>query len=81
MGENWETSAQSKEKVKANLQYKQEAAMRRERAMAYAYSQQVLESHFLSYSFIGNVVLIFSLHLSLNHFIFSTLGDSICPMF
>lgn len=40
MGDNWNDSIQSKEKVEANIQSKQEAAMRRERAMAYAFSHQ-----------------------------------------
>lgn len=34
---------QSKEQIEANLQHRQEAAMRRERALAYAYSHQVLQ--------------------------------------
>ncbi|KAL8090493.1 protein IQ-DOMAIN 3 [Apium graveolens] len=41
-GEDWNDSAQSKEQVDANLQQKQEAAIRRERALAYAYSHQRL---------------------------------------
>lgn len=41
MGENWDDSLQSKEQVEANLLGKQEAAVRRERALAYAYSHQV----------------------------------------
>ncbi|KAK4493522.1 hypothetical protein RD792_000004 [Penstemon davidsonii] len=44
IGSNWDDSVQSKEQVEANLQYKQEAAMRRERALAYAYSHQATES-------------------------------------
>ncbi|KAM7495003.1 hypothetical protein LguiB_029612 [Lonicera macranthoides] len=40
MGENWDDSLQSKEQVEANLLGKQEAAVRRERALAYAYSHQ-----------------------------------------
>ncbi|RZC78793.1 hypothetical protein C5167_003193 [Papaver somniferum] len=40
MGENWDDSIQSKEQVEASLQHKQEAAMRRERALAYAFSHQ-----------------------------------------
>lgn len=40
MGEDWNDSAQSKEQVEANIQNKQEAAIRRERALAYAYSHQ-----------------------------------------
>ncbi|KAK6144860.1 hypothetical protein DH2020_021680 [Rehmannia glutinosa] len=39
-GENWDDSVQSKEQIEANLQNRQEAAMRRERALAYAYSHQ-----------------------------------------
>uniref|UniRef100_A0A5B6YW66 DUF4005 domain-containing protein n=1 Tax=Davidia involucrata TaxID=16924 RepID=A0A5B6YW66_DAVIN len=40
IGENWDDSMQSKEKVEAKIQSKQEAATRRERALAYAYSHQ-----------------------------------------
>lgn len=40
MGDEWDDSMQSKEKIEAKLQHKQEAAMRRERALAYAYSHQ-----------------------------------------
>ncbi|KAK3003096.1 hypothetical protein RJ639_019431 [Escallonia herrerae] len=40
MGEDWDDSVRSKEQVEANLQSKQEAAIRRERALAYAYSHQ-----------------------------------------
>uniref|UniRef100_A0A1J3I064 Protein IQ-DOMAIN 1 n=1 Tax=Noccaea caerulescens TaxID=107243 RepID=A0A1J3I064_NOCCA len=39
-GDNWDDSIQSKEKVEANLLSKYEATMRRERALAYAYSHQ-----------------------------------------
>ncbi|CAL9228950.1 unnamed protein product [Arabidopsis halleri] len=39
-GDNWNDSIQSKEKVEANLLSKYEATMRRERALAYAYSHQ-----------------------------------------
>lgn len=41
IGEHWDDSPQSKEEVEASLLHKQEAAMRRERALAYAYSHQV----------------------------------------
>lgn len=40
MGETWDDSAQSKEQIEASLLSKQEAAMRRERALAYSYSHQ-----------------------------------------
>ncbi|KAL7109508.1 hypothetical protein ACP275_06G179700 [Erythranthe tilingii] len=40
MGENWDASTQSKEQIEAHLHYRQEAALRRERALAYAYSHQ-----------------------------------------
>lgn len=40
IGEQWDDSPQSKEEVEASLLQKQEAAMRRERALAYAYSHQ-----------------------------------------
>ena len=41
IGEEWNDSTQSKEQIEAKLQHKQEAAMRRERALAYAFSHQV----------------------------------------
>lgn len=40
VGENWNDSTQSKEKIEANIHHRQEAASRRERALAYAYSHQ-----------------------------------------
>ncbi|GMG99377.1 hypothetical protein Nepgr_001217 [Nepenthes gracilis] len=40
MGEEWDDSMQSKEQIEANLQSKQDAAMRRERTLAYAFSHQ-----------------------------------------
>ncbi|KAL8130615.1 hypothetical protein V2J09_019770 [Rumex salicifolius] len=40
MGKEWDVSMQSKEKIESNLQSKQEAAMRRERALAYSFSHQ-----------------------------------------
>ncbi|XP_065856721.1 protein IQ-DOMAIN 2-like [Euphorbia lathyris] len=40
MGEEWDDSLQSKEKIEANLLNKYEATMRRERALAYAFSHQ-----------------------------------------
>ncbi|KAL5569262.1 hypothetical protein UlMin_025837 [Ulmus minor] len=40
MGEDWNDSTQSREQIEARLQSKQEAAMRRERALAYAFSHQ-----------------------------------------
>ncbi|CAM8933017.1 unnamed protein product [Rhodiola kirilowii] len=43
-GENWNDSQQSKEKIEARLLSKQEATMRRERALAYAYSHQTLKN-------------------------------------
>lgn len=42
MGEEWDDSLQSKEQIEANLLNKYEAAMRRERAMAYSYTHQVI---------------------------------------
>ncbi|PWZ31784.1 hypothetical protein Zm00014a_041337 [Zea mays] len=38
--EDWDHSHQSKEQIEANLMMKQEAALRRERALAYAFSHQ-----------------------------------------
>ncbi|XP_043698462.1 protein IQ-DOMAIN 3-like [Telopea speciosissima] len=40
MDEEWDDSVQSKEQIEANLLSKQEAAMRRERALAYAFTHQ-----------------------------------------
>lgn len=40
LGDEWNASVQSKEQIEANLLSKQEAAMRRERALAYAFSHQ-----------------------------------------
>jgi hypothetical protein len=44
MGEDWNDSTQSKEQVEAKMQSRQEAAMRRERALAYSFSHQVRNS-------------------------------------
>lgn len=41
MDEIWDDSTQSKAQIEANIQHKQEAAMRRERALAYAFTHQV----------------------------------------
>lgn len=51
IGEEWDDSIQSKERIEANLLSKHEAAMRRERALAYAFSHQVIYS---SYNRFGN---------------------------
>ncbi|XP_072984865.1 protein IQ-DOMAIN 3-like [Typha latifolia] len=40
MGDDWDDSLQSREKIEASLVSRQEAAIRRERAMAYAFSHQ-----------------------------------------
>uniref|UniRef100_A0A0C9S9K0 TSA: Wollemia nobilis Ref_Wollemi_Transcript_92_2200 transcribed RNA sequence n=1 Tax=Wollemia nobilis TaxID=56998 RepID=A0A0C9S9K0_9CONI len=40
----WDDSLQSKEEIEASLQSKQEAAMKRERALAYAFSHQSLKN-------------------------------------
>ncbi|GFP80309.1 protein iq-domain 1, partial [Phtheirospermum japonicum] len=40
MGEEWDDSLQSKEKIEASLLHKYEAAMRREKALAYSYTHQ-----------------------------------------
>ncbi|XP_052184749.1 protein IQ-DOMAIN 3-like isoform X2 [Diospyros lotus] len=45
VGEDWNDSLQSKEQIEANLQNKQEAAVRRERALAYAYSHQKMSKN------------------------------------
>ncbi|KAJ4842326.1 hypothetical protein Tsubulata_049260 [Turnera subulata] len=44
IGEQWDDSVQSKEQIEASLLHKQEAAIRRERALAYAYSHQTLKN-------------------------------------
>jgi len=41
MGGEWDDSLQSKEQIEASLLSKQEAAIRRERALAYAFTHQV----------------------------------------
>lgn len=47
MGNNddWDTSLLTKEEVEARMQKKVEAVIKRERAMAYAYSHQVFLLH------------------------------------
>ncbi|XP_042003574.1 protein IQ-DOMAIN 1-like [Salvia splendens] len=40
IGEDWDDSMQSKEQIEANLHHRYEAAIRRERALAYAYTHQ-----------------------------------------
>ncbi|XP_068636510.1 protein IQ-DOMAIN 3-like [Aristolochia californica] len=40
LGEDWDDSLQSKQQIEANLQNKHEAAIRRERTLAYAFSHQ-----------------------------------------
>uniref|UniRef100_A0A7N0V3U9 Uncharacterized protein n=2 Tax=Kalanchoe fedtschenkoi TaxID=63787 RepID=A0A7N0V3U9_KALFE len=40
IGEDWNDSTKSKEKLEASLRHRQEAALRRERALAYAHAQQ-----------------------------------------
>ncbi|XP_042036424.1 protein IQ-DOMAIN 1-like isoform X2 [Salvia splendens] len=40
IGEDWDDSMQSKEQIQARLHHRQEAAIRRERALAYAYTHQ-----------------------------------------
>ncbi|KAL9674742.1 hypothetical protein QQ045_002941 [Rhodiola kirilowii] len=40
IGDDWNDSTKSKEKLEASLRYRQEAAIRRERALAYAHSHQ-----------------------------------------
>lgn len=57
MGEEWDDSLQSKEQIEAGLLNKQGAAMRRERALAYAFSHQVSYSSILfpaHYPFLGS---------------------------
>ncbi|KAL3598906.1 hypothetical protein D5086_006824 [Populus alba] len=44
IGEEWDDSLQSKEQIEANLLNKFEAAVRRERAQAYSFSHQVINS-------------------------------------
>uniref|UniRef100_A0A7N0ZV29 Uncharacterized protein n=1 Tax=Kalanchoe fedtschenkoi TaxID=63787 RepID=A0A7N0ZV29_KALFE len=50
-GENWNDSQHSKEKIEARLLSKQEATMRRERALAYAYSHQTVKNSLKSEQF------------------------------
>ncbi|GMP50503.1 hypothetical protein CsSME_00017097 [Camellia sinensis var. sinensis] len=44
IGEEWDDSLQSKEQIEANLLGKYEAAIRRERALAYSFSHQVIKT-------------------------------------
>lgn len=41
IAEEWDDSLQTKEKIEASLLHKYEAALRRERALAYSYTHQV----------------------------------------
>lgn len=41
LAEEWDDSLQSKEEIEASLLHKYEAAVRRERALAYSYTHQV----------------------------------------
>lgn len=43
--ENWDESMRSKEQIEADIHYRKEASMRRERALAYSYSHQVIKFH------------------------------------
>ncbi|XP_057784546.1 protein IQ-DOMAIN 3-like [Salvia miltiorrhiza] len=43
-GDNWDQSSRSKEQIEADKHYRKEAAMRRERALAYAYSHQTFRN-------------------------------------
>lgn len=43
----WDDRAQSKEQIEAKRSKRQEAAVRREKAMTYAFTHQVLAYHFL----------------------------------
>ncbi|KAJ4971223.1 hypothetical protein NE237_004322 [Protea cynaroides] len=45
MDEEWDDSVQSREQIEANLLNKQEAAMRRERALAYAFTHQQMSKN------------------------------------
>ena len=46
VGEEWDHSLQSKDQIEAKLLHKQEAALRRERALAYSFSHQVARLFF-----------------------------------
>lgn len=51
IGEEWDNSLQSKEQIEANLLKKFEAAMKREWALAYAFTHQVIyHLHFPFYT-------------------------------
>jgi len=47
IGEKWDYSSQSKEQIQAKMLNRQIAAMRREKALAYASTHQVLTYLFL----------------------------------
>lgn len=51
--DNWDDSTLTKEEVEARLRKRVEAVIKRERAMAYAYSNQVILSTFSSLSIYG----------------------------
>lgn len=53
VGEEWDDSLQTKEQIEARLLHRQEAAMRRERALAYAFSHQVARLPLLWFSYFG----------------------------
>ena len=52
VGEEWDDSLQSKEQIEAKLLQRQEAALKRERALAYAFSHQVARLPHLSFLFL-----------------------------
>lgn len=56
IGDDWNDSTKSKEKLEASLRKRQEAALRRERALAYAHYFQVI-SLVLSFSFCSLLIL------------------------
>ncbi|GAA0152484.1 hypothetical protein LIER_10956 [Lithospermum erythrorhizon] len=57
VGEDWNGSAQSKEQFEANQQRKTEAAIKRERTLAYAYSHQVISTPSLPFQFLDPLLL------------------------
>ena len=53
IGEEWDHSLQSKEQLEARMLNRQEAAIRRERALAYAFSHQVADHPLDSFWYLG----------------------------
>lgn len=58
VGEEWDDRSQLKEQIEAKLLHRQEAALRRERALAYSFSHQVARLPHLCFIFVSVLVLV-----------------------